>query len=241
MARRWCCCTAGRCTAACSRRWSNASPRASRCTWSTCPGTATAATAACRCGSTPCVEAIAAVVPRAPWCGWSLGGLVALQAAASRPKRCPRWRCCARARASCARRLETWRVGRVFRSFADGLRNDYRGTLELFVALGRSVRTTRRTTSAPLRGELFARRTRGRSARHGAGTARNQRPARRVAGAVRAVAVDRRAPRPAGRSARDAGRRRARAERVHARGRARRACAVPHPCGRRRQAARGFP
>jgi pimeloyl-[acyl-carrier protein] methyl ester esterase len=30
-----------------------------------------------------CVEEVAAAVPVAPWCGWSLGGLVALQAAAS--------------------------------------------------------------------------------------------------------------------------------------------------------------
>ena len=39
-ARRWCCCTAGRCTAACSRRWSNACAIATPCTWSTCPATA---------------------------------------------------------------------------------------------------------------------------------------------------------------------------------------------------------
>jgi len=36
-----------------------------------------------------CVEAIAHSVPRAPWCGWSLGGLLALHAAATRPDAVP--------------------------------------------------------------------------------------------------------------------------------------------------------
>src|SRR5690606_22026727 len=37
----------------------------------------------------PCVAAVAAAVPPAPWCGWSLGGLLALHAAATRPQAVP--------------------------------------------------------------------------------------------------------------------------------------------------------
>ena len=34
-----------------------------------------------------CVDAIVDAVPRAPWCGWSLGGLFALHGASTRPDR----------------------------------------------------------------------------------------------------------------------------------------------------------
>ena len=105
-----------------------------------------------------CVEAIAAVVPRAPWCGWSLGGLVALQAAASRPEAVPALAMlCA---SPCFVRGDGWKHGvsaEVFRSFADGLRNDYRGTLELFVALEAFGSDHAKDDIRSLRGELFAR------------------------------------------------------------------------------------
>ncbi|MDQ2702881.1 MAG: pimeloyl-ACP methyl ester esterase BioH [Pseudomonadota bacterium] len=84
----------------------------------------------------PCVDAIAAVVPVAPWCGWSLGGLFALHAAATQPQSVPALAMvCASPRFV---RGEDWKYGvsaEIFRDFAAGLRNDYRGTLDRFVAL----------------------------------------------------------------------------------------------------------
>lgn len=87
-----------------------------------------------------CALAIAACVPVAPWCGWSLGGLIALHAAARDPTRTTRLAMlCASPRFV---RSETdgdpWPYAvsaDVFRDFANGLRTDYRGTLEHFVAL----------------------------------------------------------------------------------------------------------
>jgi pimeloyl-[acyl-carrier protein] methyl ester esterase len=105
-----------------------------------------------------CAEAVLAVVPPAPWCGWSLGGLVALQAAATRPEAVPALAMlCA---SPCFVRGDDWRYGvpaDVFRSFADGLRNDYRGTLELFVALEAFGSDHAKDEIRSLRGELFAR------------------------------------------------------------------------------------
>ena len=83
-----------------------------------------------------CTDAIAAVVPAAPWCGWSLGGLIALHAAATRPARVPALAMlCASPRFV---RGDDWKYGvsaEIFRDFAAGLRSDYRGTLDRFVAL----------------------------------------------------------------------------------------------------------
>ena len=83
-----------------------------------------------------CVDAVAAVVPAAPWCGWSLGGLIALHAAATRPARVPALAMlCASPRFV---RGDDWKHGvsaEIFRDFAAGLRSDYRGTLDRFVAL----------------------------------------------------------------------------------------------------------
>ena len=83
-----------------------------------------------------CVDAVAAVVPAAPWCGWSLGGLIALHAAAIRPARVPALAMlCASPRFV---RGDDWKHGvsaEIFRDFAAGLRSDYRGTLDRFVAL----------------------------------------------------------------------------------------------------------
>ena len=82
-----------------------------------------------------CTAAIAAMVPVAPWCGWSLGGLVALHAAATRPSQVPALAMlCASPRFV---RGEDWPHGvsaEIFHDFATGLRSDYRATLERFVA-----------------------------------------------------------------------------------------------------------
>jgi pimeloyl-[acyl-carrier protein] methyl ester esterase len=105
-----------------------------------------------------CVDAISAVVPRAPWCGWSLGGLVALRAAATRPGDVPALAMlCASPRFV---RGEDWKFGvsaDIFRDFADGLRNDYRGTLDRFVALEAFGSDHAKDEIRALREDLFAR------------------------------------------------------------------------------------
>ncbi|MGY8562330.1 pimeloyl-ACP methyl ester esterase BioH [Paracidovorax citrulli] len=81
------------------------------------------------------VNAIAAATPPAVWCGWSLGGLFALHAAATLPK--------VRGLAMIAAtprfvRGEDWPHAvepSVFAQFGQDLAQDYRGTLERFLAL----------------------------------------------------------------------------------------------------------
>ena len=106
----------------------------------------------------PCVAAIAARVPVAPWCGWSLGGLFALHAAATRPQQVPALAMlCASPRFV---RGEDWRFGvsaEIFRDFAAGLRDDYRGTLDRFVALEAFGSEHAKDEIRALREELFAR------------------------------------------------------------------------------------
>jgi pimeloyl-[acyl-carrier protein] methyl ester esterase len=105
-----------------------------------------------------CVEAIAARVPRAPWCGWSLGGLVALHAAATRPGDVPGLAMvCASPRFV---RGDGWKYGmspEIFRDFASGLRNDYRATLDRFIALEAFGSDDARGELRTLRAEVFAR------------------------------------------------------------------------------------
>ncbi|WP_213437649.1 MULTISPECIES: pimeloyl-ACP methyl ester esterase BioH [Lysobacteraceae] len=106
----------------------------------------------------PCVDAITRHVPRAPWCGWSLGGLVALHAAATRPDAVPALSMlCASPRFV---RGEDWRYGvsaEIFRDFADGLRSDYRATLDRFVALEAFGSDHAKDEIRALRDELFSR------------------------------------------------------------------------------------
>lgn len=81
------------------------------------------------------VNAIAAATPPAVWCGWSLGGLVALHAAATLPQ--------VRGLAMLAAtprfvRTADWPDAvepAVFEQFGQDLQQDYRGTLERFLAL----------------------------------------------------------------------------------------------------------
>ena len=83
-----------------------------------------------------CRDAIAARVPVAPWCGWSLGGLIALFAAAADPARVTGLgMVCASPRFV---RGGDWPYAvssEILADFAEGLRGDYRGTLERFIAL----------------------------------------------------------------------------------------------------------
>lgn len=101
---------------------------------------------------------VSAVVPaRALWMGWSLGGLVALQAAASRPAQVrglvmmaasPRFV-----------RADDWPQGMdasIFREFAKALGRDYRGTLDRFLMLEAQGSDHVREELRLLRGEVFA-------------------------------------------------------------------------------------
>lgn len=106
----------------------------------------------------PVVEALVRRVPRALWAGWSLGGLFALHAAATRPD------AVAGLAMLCASprfvRGDGWPLGmspEIFRGFAAGLRSDYRGTLERFIALEAFGSDDARGEMRALRNELFAR------------------------------------------------------------------------------------
>jgi len=83
-----------------------------------------------------CVAAIAAQTPPAPWLGWSLGGLFALHAAATRPAQVEALvMLCSTPRFVHA---QDWPYGMdadVFREFGASLVGDCRGTLERFLAL----------------------------------------------------------------------------------------------------------
>ncbi|MBB6600509.1 pimeloyl-ACP methyl ester esterase BioH [Luteimonas sp. MC1825] len=111
-----------------------------------------------------CAAAIAARVPVAPWLGWSLGGMVALHAASTRPERVP-----ALAMVCSAPRFvrdpeaagdDDGRFGmsaEIFAGFARGLREDYHGTLDRFVALEAFGSDDPRGELRALRAELFVR------------------------------------------------------------------------------------
>lgn len=111
----------------------------------------------------PVVEALMDAVPRATWLGWSLGGLFALHAAATRPGQVAGVAMvCASPRfvGTDAAAADPWAHGvpaQVFRDFATGLRDDYRGTLDRFIALEAFGSDTARAEMRTLRHDLFAR------------------------------------------------------------------------------------
>lgn len=107
-------------------------------------------------------DAIQAQVPVAPWIGWSLGGMFALHAAvrgsAETPARVPAL--VAMCSSPCFVRGADWRFGvspEIFRDFAQGLADDYRGTLDRFVALEAFGSDHAKDELRELRAELFAR------------------------------------------------------------------------------------
>lgn len=108
-----------------------------------------------------CACAIADAVPVAPWLGWSLGGLVALQAAHAWPDRVPALlMTCASPRFVRGEPGNDWRHGvsaEIFRDFATGLRDDYRGTLDRFIALEAFGSDHARDEIRALRAEVLAR------------------------------------------------------------------------------------
>lgn len=111
----------------------------------------------------PCVDALLAQVPDAPWCGWSLGGLFALHAAATQPQRVPKLAMlCASPRfvREQGDAPDRWRYGvsaEIFRDFAAGLRDDYRAVLERFIALEAFGSDHAREQIRVLRDAVFAR------------------------------------------------------------------------------------
>jgi pimeloyl-[acyl-carrier protein] methyl ester esterase len=104
-----------------------------------------------------CARRIAGKVPRAIWLGWSLGGLVAMRAALDRP---------ASVRAlvliaSSPRFVvaDDWSFGvapSVFAEFGAGLAQDYRGTIERFLALETLGSEHARAELRALKADVFA-------------------------------------------------------------------------------------
>ena len=83
-----------------------------------------------------CADAVLDAVPTAPWCGWSLGGLIALHAATQHPQRVPALAMICASPKFVVR--EDWPHGmarEVFTGFAAGLRSDWRATIDRFITL----------------------------------------------------------------------------------------------------------
>ncbi len=107
-------------------------------------------------------DAIHAQTPAAPWLGWSLGSMFALHAAVHGLEhghaRVPAL--IALCSSPCFVRGPDWRYGvsaEIFRDFAQGLSDDYRATLDRFVALEAFGSDHAKEEMRELRAELFAR------------------------------------------------------------------------------------
>jgi pimeloyl-[acyl-carrier protein] methyl ester esterase len=101
--------------------------------------------------------AVADATPPAPWLGWSLGGLVALHAAQTRPDQVRGLAMlCASPRFV---RAPDWPQGMepsVFQNFARELANDYRGTIDRFLMLEAQGSDHVRAELRLLRAQVFA-------------------------------------------------------------------------------------
>ena len=105
-----------------------------------------------------CVAQIAARTPSAVWLGWSLGGLFALHAAATRPDRVQGLvMVCATPRFVHAPDWPHAVDGSVFAQFAHDLQQEHRGTLERFLTLDTLGSEHAREELRWLRQELYAR------------------------------------------------------------------------------------
>ncbi len=105
----------------------------------------------------PVADALAARLPVARWLGWSLGGLFALAMAQRHPQRVSGLAMLA----SSPRfvRDDDWTHGMsrdIFTGFAEGLREDYRGTLDRFIALEAFGSDDARGEIRALRDAVFA-------------------------------------------------------------------------------------
>lgn len=104
-----------------------------------------------------CARAIAAQTPPAIWLGWSLGGLIALQAALDHPQQVRTLAMlCASPRFV---RGDDWQYAissEILQQFAIDLQTDYRGTLERFLALEALGSDCAQQDLCRLRTETFA-------------------------------------------------------------------------------------
>lgn len=101
---------------------------------------------------------VAAVPPRAHWCGWSLGGLVALTAARRFPQRIGKLALVAAT--PCFVQRDDWRCAMpapTLRAFAGALENAYEDTLKRFLALQARGDEAAKGVLRALREHLFAR------------------------------------------------------------------------------------
>ncbi len=93
--------------------------------------------------------------PQALWCGWSLGGLVALHAAKHHAVK-GLIMLCASPRFVKATHWPYGMAASVFTGFADDLKNDYRGTLDRFISLEAQGSDQMREELRVLRNAVFA-------------------------------------------------------------------------------------
>lgn len=104
-----------------------------------------------------CARAIAGCMPPAIWLGWSLGGLIALQAALDLPKQVQALAMlCASPRFV---RGDDWQYAispEILRQFATDLKTDYRATLERFLTLEALGSDCAQQDLQRLRAEAFA-------------------------------------------------------------------------------------
>lgn len=88
------------------------------------------------CDPAQCAAALVSMLPRALWVGWSLGGIVTLHAALAHPgKVCGIVEIAASPRFVLASDWPHGVAHEVFAQFGAGLYQDYRGTIERFLAL----------------------------------------------------------------------------------------------------------
>lgn len=88
------------------------------------------------CDPAQCAAALVSKLPRALWVGWSLGGIVVLHAALAHPdKVCGIVEIAASPRFVLASDWPHGVAREVFAQFGAGLHQDYRGTIERFLAL----------------------------------------------------------------------------------------------------------
>ncbi len=105
-----------------------------------------------------CIAQIMQRTPPAVWLGWSLGGLFALHAAATRPERVQGLvMLCATPRFVRADDWPNAADATVFDQFGADLQRDYRGTLERFIALDTLGSEHARGELRVLREQLYAR------------------------------------------------------------------------------------
>lgn len=98
---------------------------------------------------------IAARVPNAIWCGWSLGGLVAFHASQTQAMK-GLIMLCASPRFVKADHWPHGMAASVFSGFAEDLKKDYRGTLDRFISLEAQGSDKMREELRVLRDAVFA-------------------------------------------------------------------------------------